>query len=89
MLRNFDEYPNDVARGFNLPHMPIRFNVKDTNLQIFSQSILVMTPEPDFSMPFNVNAVTHVLFGSLIVNTVSSLYMSYKDEKKDLLKLKN
>jgi len=25
MLRNFDEYPNDVARGFNLPHMPIRF----------------------------------------------------------------
>jgi len=22
-LRNFDQYPNDVARGFNIPHMPI------------------------------------------------------------------
>jgi hypothetical protein len=24
-LSNFEEYPNDVARGFNLPHMPIYY----------------------------------------------------------------
>ena len=25
VLRNFEEYPNDVARGFNIPHMPVYY----------------------------------------------------------------
>ena len=38
-----------------------------------------MTPEPDFSMPFNINAVTHAFFGILFVNTV---FILSKDQTK-------
>ena len=38
-----------------------------------------MTPEPDFSMPFNINAVTHAFFGILFVNTV---FFLSKDQTK-------
>jgi hypothetical protein len=47
---------------------------------VYSNSILVQTPEPDFSMPFNVNAFTHMLFGILFVNTV---YILFKDRSED------
>ena len=82
MLRNFEEYPNDVMRGFNVPHMPVyySFNTGDKD-KIFSANILIQTPEPDFSMPFNVNAVTCVLFGSLFINTLTELYKNYREEK--------
>jgi len=43
--------------------------------------MLIMTPEPDFSMPFNVNAVTHMLFGVLVVNTVFALYKDREEEE--------
>jgi hypothetical protein len=45
--------------------------------------MLIMTPEPDFSMPFNVNAVTHMLFGVLVVNTVFALYKDREEEEKN------
>lgn len=45
--------------------------------------MLVMTTEPDFSMPFNVNAVTNILFGVLIVNTVFILFRSMDQEDED------
>ena len=43
--------------------------------------MLIMTPEPDFSMPFNVNAVTNMLFGVLVVNTVFVLYKDREEEE--------
>lgn len=49
----------------------------------YSNSLLVMTPEPDFSMPFNVNAITHMLFGILLVNTVFALYKEKTEEVED------
>lgn len=49
-------------------------------MRLYSNSMLIMTPEPDFSMPFNVNAVTHMLFGVLVVNTVFALYKDKEDE---------
>ena len=46
-----------------------------------------MTPEPDFSMPFNINAVTHAFFGILFVNTVFILSKNQtkpeEEENKD------
>ena len=63
--------------------MPIYYQFEDkTNFeQVYSQAILVVAPTPDFSMPFNVNAVTHVLFGSLFINTVTVLFANYKEDK--------
>jgi len=49
-----------------------------------------MTPEPDFSMPFNVNAITHMLFGILLVNTVFALYKEKTpDEEVDEIDIGN
>ena len=56
---------------------------------MYSTAILVVTPTPDFSMPFNVNAVTHVLFGSLFINTVTVLFSNFKDDKLSSQKLIN
>lgn len=60
---------------------------------VYSDSILLMTPEPDFSMPFNVNAVTHALFGIIFCNTVFAIYNTNDDtkeaeEKKECVKEK-
>jgi hypothetical protein len=79
-LMNFEAYPNDVSRGFNLWHMPVFYEIDNQQSLIYSPAMLVMTPEPDFSMPFNVNAVTHVLFGILLVNTAYVL-IKHKDEE--------
>jgi hypothetical protein len=81
VLRNFEEYPNDISRGFNLEHTPIHYKLSGQREQmIYSNSILIQTPEPDFSMPFNVNAFTHMLFGILFVNTV---FILFKDKSED------
>ena len=28
-LSNFEDCPNDIARGFNIPHMPIFYKIND------------------------------------------------------------
>ena len=42
-LRNFEEYPNDVSRGFNIPHMPVYYKFeKATEFEmIYSNSMLM------------------------------------------------
>ena len=84
-LNNFEEYPNDIARGFNIPHMPIFYSFKDveTPSMVYSSGLLISTPEPDFSMPFNVNAITHMLLGILFVNTVFVIYDDPKEKEED------
>ena len=82
-LRNFEEYPNDVSRGFNIPHTPIFYTLDGEKQQAFSTYMLIMTPEPDFSMPFNVNAVTHMLIGTLFVNTVFAIIKDPEEKKEE------
>lgn len=69
-LIQFEEYTNDPNRGMDIPQMPIYYRfLKDRTWQEFySAALLVKIPEPDFSMPFNVNAVTNALIGFLFVN---------------------
>ena len=84
-LNNFEEYPNDIARGFNIPHMPIFYFFKDNKdpSMVYSSGLLISTPEPDFSMPFNVNAITHMLLGILFVNTVFIIYDDPKEKEEE------
>jgi hypothetical protein len=55
--------------------MPIFYKVESEEKwkMIQSESLLIKTPEPDFSMPFNVNAVTNALIGFLFINTYNTL----------------
>eukprot|EP00347_Sterkiella_histriomuscorum_P003512 403364016 len=80
-LNGFEDYPNDPNRGFNIPQMPIYFRKLGLNdsqndgvwQEIYSKALLIQTLEPDFSMPFNVNAVTNALIGFLFINTYNVL----------------
>jgi len=62
-------------RGFNVHHMPISYLIKETQEKRLAESraMLVQTPEPDFSMPFNVIAVTNVLLGVFFINMYNVL----------------
>jgi len=73
VLLPFEDYPNDPNRGFNILQMPIFYSIEDRSYSIYSKSLLVHNMEPDFSMPFNVNAVTNALIGLLIILTYNSL----------------
>ena len=53
---------------------------------VYSSPLLTVTHTPDFSMPFNVNAVSHIIFGILFVNTVAALTINYNEEKEKLEK---
>ena len=58
-MLGFEEYPNDPQRGWDLPSTPLFYNQGF----LLTQSLLVMTPEPDFSMPFNVICITCTAIG--------------------------
>ena len=69
-LREWERYPNDPSRGFNIMQMPVHF--RDTSSETWqsleSAPLLVQIPEPDFSMPFNVNAATNAVLGVFMIN---------------------
>ena len=63
-------------------HMPVLYKLKETSTSdqertiwhsIDSPAMLVQIPEPDFSMPFNVNAITFGVLGVFVVNMYNSL----------------
>ena len=64
-LLPFEQYPHDSSRGFDLPQM-IFYYKEDTNGTwkiTYVPSIVLMLPQPDFSMPFNAHAISAVLVG--------------------------
>jgi hypothetical protein len=48
--------------------MPVFYRFASDWHRLESAPLLVQIPEPDFSMPFNVNAATNVVLGIFIVN---------------------
>lgn len=67
-------YPNDPQRGWNIMQMPVLYKTAGADWAwIQSAPLLVQTPEPDFSMPFNVNAATNSMLGVFFINMFNSL----------------
>ena len=66
----FQKYPNDPQRGFNVPILPIRYkHVGETNFkETMNNYMLVKVPEPDFSLAFNANALGTLGTGMLYLN---------------------
>jgi hypothetical protein len=48
--------------------MPVLYRTDGTWLCIEAEAMLVQIPEPDFSMPFNVNAAVNAVLGVFIIN---------------------
>jgi hypothetical protein len=62
-MQQFESYPTDPQRGWDVPSTPLRYYFTDRNLgrEQPTSRLLVMIPEPDFSMPFNVMCITGTL----------------------------
>jgi hypothetical protein len=95
-ILQFEDYPPDASRGFDLMQMPLFYKFIKEGMQeeenheisnfdfyksknrkggmkVFSNSMVVMIPQPDFSMPFNVNAVTSTEYAYFLVNACLSI----------------
>lgn len=65
LMKSFENYPHDAARGHPLIGAPIIYylnNENNFNVE-HTQNLLLRIPEPDFSMPFNISTYTFVLLG--------------------------
>ena len=65
-IQQFELYPNDPQRGWDIPSMPLYFGV--SNSTYFQSRLIAMIPEPDFSMPFNVMCITGSVIGFFITS---------------------
>jgi hypothetical protein len=84
---SFDSIPGDANRGVELPPIRVHFvsacNNMDTvgtragtgagSAQLYSQSVLLLTPLPDMSMPFNVLSLSCTLFAFIIGSLINVL----------------
>ncbi|CAG9312289.1 unnamed protein product [Blepharisma stoltei] len=68
-LLSFEEYPTDPQRGWDIPSTIIIYKGNTLEGILPTDDLLVMTPEPDFSMPFNVICIT----GSVIAFFYTSI----------------
>jgi hypothetical protein len=57
VMQVFESYPTDPQRGWDVPSMPLFYSYKGERLEQPTSRLLIMIPEPDFSMPFNVMCV--------------------------------
>lgn len=79
---SFEEFPADPNRGFDIPPSIATFScyAADNNLSnanadiahVYSNSLLIMPPVPDLSMPFNVISITST-FLALILGTLINI----------------
>lgn len=65
LMKSFENYPHDSARGHFLIGTPIIYYLNNDSKYsiIHTKDLLMRIPEPDFSMPFNIYTYTFVLLG--------------------------
>lgn len=65
LMKSFENYPHDAARGHPLIGTPILYFYPDSPFYniTYASNLLMRIPEPDFSMPFNISTYTLVLLG--------------------------
>jgi hypothetical protein len=81
---SFENIPGDANRGVELPPVQVYFvssacsnsnfySNSTSSAQLYSQSVLVLTPLPDMSMPFNVLSLTCTLFAFIVGSLINVL----------------
>ena len=57
VMQSFEQYPSDPQRGWDVPSTPLSYVYRGVRYEQPTSRLLIMIPEPDFSMPFNVMCV--------------------------------
>ncbi|KAJ6240436.1 gpi transamidase component pig-t-related [Anaeramoeba flamelloides] len=86
---NFEEHPFDGNRGFDIAPAIVSMHGKKQNLKkriYYTDSLLLMLPTPDFTMPYNVMTITTTAFliwyGSFLNNLTGRAGLKLKKKSK-------
>jgi len=84
MFKGFENYPHDPQRGDDLIASPILYSLNPTSnpeeylkgriFRLLSENVIVDLPHPDFSMPFNIMALTMAIIGFMYTGLYHSIF---------------
>lgn len=93
VLLPFQRFPSDPNRGIEVPPSWAIWNATATDTSsnvLYSQSLLLLPPVPDMSMPFNIMSLTCTLYAFVIGSVINNIvrrsedriyYQLYPDKK--------
>lgn len=73
---SMSDFPPDVSRGFDVQAGVVTILSATTPVRLYTESLLIVLPSPDFSMPFNVIAFTSTLLAFFFGSLFNTLYSS-------------
>ena len=76
----FDHFPSDPNRGFDVAPSFATFTTGSSSFRVYSNSLLVMPPVPDISMPFNVISLVSSFY-ALIIGTIMNILIRRGSQK--------
>jgi len=83
ILLNFQLFPADPNRGIEVP--PSLLFAAEGSITLYSNSLLLLPPLPDMSMPFNVISLTCTLYVFVIGSIVNMLVKRASEKMKHAL----
>lgn len=82
----FEHFPADPNRGFDIPASYATFSTLGHSVQLYSNALLIMSPVPDMSMPFNVISLSCTCFALLIGSAINLIIKKSSQSVSDALK---
>lgn len=85
----FEHFPADPNRGFDIPASYATFSTlgpSTHSVQLYSNALLIMSPVPDMSMPFNVISLSCTCFALLIGSVINLMIKKSSQSVSDDLK---
>lgn len=73
---SMNDFPPDVSRGFDVQAGVVTILNTNKSVRLYTESLLIVLPSPDFSMPFNVIAFTSTLLAFFFGSLFNTLYSS-------------
>ena len=67
----YTEHPPDAQRGWDLP--PAVVSLPNSSRRLYTKTLLIDLPTPDFSMPYNVILFSSALIGHFFFGRIFSL----------------
>jgi hypothetical protein len=82
---SFQEFPGDPNRGFETSPAVVTMTCSDVPTTLYSNTLLILPPVPDMSMPFNVISLTCSLYAYVFGSILAFLVKKSSDKIRHAL----
>ena len=82
---SFQEFPGDPNRGFEVAPAIVTMTCSDIPTTLYSNTLLILPPVPDMSMPFNVTSLSCSLYAYIFGGIVTMLVKKSSDKIRNAL----